>query len=276
MGRGMNPTSDERTRLIEDVLGSCFNGGSPYYDMYKCGYYGIDFQLCADKCRRNGIAIRRKDVDNYDNGLFKREVETSFAGQAPMSGRMAKKMTSAPVEKMRLSDMPMLPQSWKGTERRFFPCTADNRPMQRWGWSREFSPQLHLLPDARALSPVGWVGQNMLYQRFVVIDIDGRGHGEDDLSTIAFGRMFSDTTLTMEDPAKPGSFHLYFETDRLVPVRHYPWAKIDLMGNAVNAAVYLKSKKSNGLPMRQLDEKVWAALTAYQEKRKEMTYVPQP
>jgi hypothetical protein len=109
----------------------------------------------------------------------------------------------------------------------------------------------------------------MLYQKFVVFDIDGRGHGEDDLKVIAFGNQFRETTFTMEDPAKPGSFHLYFETDRLIPVRHFPWAKLDLMGNAVNAAVYLKNKKSNGLPLRKLDEEVWQSLVDYQRDRKE-------
>jgi hypothetical protein len=79
--------------------------------------------------------------------------------------------------------------------------------------------------------------------------------------------------LTLEDPAKPGSFHLYFKTDRLIPVRHFPWAKLDLMGNAVNAAVYFKNKVGNGLPMMQLDERVWQAMMNYQIERKKAQHV---
>ena len=85
---------------------------------------------------------------------------------------------------------------------------------------------------------------------------------------IEFGNMFKNDTFTMEDPAKPGSFHLYFSTDRLFPVKHFPWAKLDFMGNAVNAAVYLKDKKWNGLPMMEFDENVWAVMMDYQINRK--------
>ena len=147
--------------------------------------------------------------------------------------------------------------------------------MQKWGWTKDFSPELYTRIDAKALSPCGWVGQNMLYQRFIVMDIDGRGHGADDLQVIAFGSQFRDRTFTVEDPAKPGSFHLYFETDRLIPVRHFPWAKLDLMGNAVNAAVYFKNKVGNGIPMMKLDERVWDAMMEYQKRRKEEQYVSQ-
>lgn len=101
------------------------------------------------------------------------------------------------------------------------------------------------------------------------MDIDGRGHGADDPAVIEFGRQFSSTTFTMEDPDKPGSFHLYFKTDRIIPVRHFGWAKLDLMGNSVNAAVYLKNKKHNGLQMRELDENIWNTMMEYQKKRKE-------
>ena len=142
--------------------------------------------------------------------------------------------------------------------------------MQKWGWSRDFSPELYIAADARALSPCGWIGQNMLYQRFIVFDIDGRGHGVDDELVIEFGNQWKQSTFTMEDPAKPGSFHLYFETDRLIPVRHFPWAKLDLMGNAVNAAVYLKNKKPNGIPLLKLDDEIWNTMIKYQKSRKEM------
>lgn len=262
--------SSNRKRIIDEELGKSFNGGSPYFDMYRCGYFGVDLQDCLDKCRSNGIAVRPKDIENWENGRFKREM-MAFGAASDESQTII--MPSIQIENMSLSDLPMLPQGWKGTSQRFFPCTNDNKPMQKWGWSKSFSPTLYTLADAKALSPCGWVGQNMLYQSFIVIDIDGRGHGADDEDTIKFGRTFSNDTLTMEDPAKPGSFHLYFSTNRLIPVKHFPWAKIDLMGNAVNAAVYMKNKQSNGKDMLPLTDDIWSMLMDYQSIRRENCYV---
>lgn len=265
---GLNPgDSKPAEALRRKVLDDNFNSGSPYYGMFNCGYYGVPLEDCLAKCQRNGIAVRRKDLASYNDGVFKRGI-----GQVVQGNRLvnvAAVEPGMPFEQMKLEDFPMFPANWVGTERRFFPCTQDNRPMQKWGWSKDFSPELYVRADAKALSPCGWVGQNMLYQRFIVMDIDGRGHGADDLEVIAFGEQFRDTTFTVEDPAKPGSFHLYFETDRIIPVRHFPWAKLDLMGNAVNAAVYFKNKVGNGMPMRRLDQDVWSAMMQYQIGRKE-------
>ena len=266
---GLNPCDSKPAQeLRQRILDNNFNSGSPYYGMFNCGYYGVPLDDCLAKCRRNGIAIRKKDLVSYNDGVFKRGIGTVIRNGVQIN--VADIEPGVPFDQMKLSDFPLFPAGWIGTERRFFPCTQENRPMQKWGWSKEYSPELYTRADAKALSPCGWVGQNMLYQRFIVIDIDGRGHGQDDLSTIEFGNLFKDSTFTMEDPKKPGSFHLYFETDRLIPVRHFPWAKIDLMGNAVNAAVYFKNKIWNGVPMRKLDENVWQSLMVYQKKRKEM------
>lgn len=253
--------------LTRRVLRDNLNGGSPYYGMYNCGYYGVPLEDCIAKCRRNGIALRQKDLRSWEDGKFKHDIkmmgyDTMMQPSRVVSMRMA-------VDDITLSSLPKLPPGWKGTDHRFFPCTSDNRPMQKWGWSRGFIPDLYRMCDAKALSPCGWVGQNMMYQNFIVMDIDGRGHGEDDPQVIEFGRKYSDTTFTMEDPKKPGSFHLYFKTDRLIPVRHFGWAKLDLMGNAVNAAVYLKNKKSNGKSLRLLTEDIWDDMMKYQKRRKE-------
>lgn len=140
--------------------------------------------------------------------------------------------------------------------------------MIQWGWKPNFEPNLMLRKDAEAISPVHWVGQNMLYQNFIVMDIDGVGHGTRDEAVITFGSMFREMTMTLEDPAKPGSFHLYFMTDRLIPVKHFPHAKLDLMGNAVNAAVYFKNKVSNGMSPAMLTSQVWDAMQRYQVSRK--------
>ena len=264
---GLNPGASEKAlKLRQKILDDNFNGGSPYYGMYHCGYYGVPFEDCVAKCQRNGILIRKKDVQSYQDGQFKRGINTLPAEQV---AKVREQLIGKPFDTMKLCDFPKMPIGWKGTNRRFFPCTPENKPMQKWGWSKEYSPELYIKADAKALSPCGWVGQNLLYQKFIVMDIDGRGHGCDDQQVIDFGNMFRDDTFTMEDPAKPGSFHLYFETDRLIPVRHFPWAKLDLMGNAVNAAVYLKNKQSNGLPMMKLTEEIWQIMIEYQKERKD-------
>lgn len=108
----------------------------------------------------------------------------------------------------------------------------------------------------------------MLYQNFIVMDIDGVGHGIKDEQVITFGSQFREMTMTLEDPMKQGSFHLYFMTNRLVPVKHFPHAKLDLMGNAVNAAVYFKNKVSNGIPAAELTPQIWDAMQRYQVSRK--------
>ena len=266
---GLNPTiSTKAEELRRKILDDNFNGGSPYFGMYWAGYYGVDLDECINKCMRNGILIRQKDLQSYQDGCFKRGISRTISQPASQI-RLSEYRVGKPFDDMKLSDFPLMPKGWPGTERRFFPCTEDNKPMQKWGWTRDFSPELYTAANAKALSPCGWIGQNMLYQKFIVMDIDGRGHGDDDTKVIEFGKQFKDITFSMEDPAKPGSFHLYFATDRLIPVRHFPWAKLDLMGNAVNAAVYIKNKKSNGMPMLDLTDDIWQALIEYQKSRKE-------
>lgn len=270
---GLNPGEDGLAKqLRQKILDDQFNSGSPYYGMFHCGYYGVPLEDCIAKCQRNGIAIRKKDLDAYSDGAFKRGSRGLHVDDMTRQV-IAQRKVVAPIENMRLQDFPRFPVSWIPTERRFFPCTQENKPMQKWGWSRDYNPSLMTRGEAEAISPCRWVGQNMLYQRMIVLDIDGRGHGADDLDVISFGNLFKDETFCTEDPAKPGSFHLYFSTDRLIPVRHFIWAKLDLMGNTVNAAVYLKNKVGNGVPMIRLTEEIWHMIMQYQIGRKENNYV---
>lgn len=264
-----DPTGNQ-LRVRQEALASCFNSGSPYFDMYKCGYYGVELDDCIAKCKANGIAIRNKDIENWKNGRYNHDM--IIVGSSDVVTKVNNNVTEAgiPIDESKLSDLPLIPRNLlEGNRKRFFPCTADNRPMQKWGYTHDFNPKLYSQSDAKALSPVGWIGQNMFMQPFVVVDIDGRGHGEEDWETIKFGRFFENVTMKMEDPEKPGSFHLYFKTDRLIPVRHWPHAKIDFMGNATNAAVYLKNKKSNGLEPTMLTENFWMLIQEYQKIRKE-------
>lgn len=264
----LNPGAYAEQR-VQDLLDNMFHPNeSPYFAMYSAGKTGIPLDKVMDKLARIGVPVRAKDIENWQRGVYEGKAIIDPTFVVP---KKSVTQTGVEFDDSKLSDFPLLPQSWKPLKRRFFPCTQDNRPMLKWGWTSEYTPNLMSKSEAKASSPCGWVGQNMLYQRFIVMDIDGRGHGEDDLYAIAFGNLFKNSTFCMEDPTKPGSFHLYFSTDRLIPVRHFPYAKLDLMGNAVNAAVYLKNKKSNGKPMMQLTEKVWHMLQSYQKYRKELS-----
>ena len=265
-------------------------GQSPYFGMFRAGVLGYPIEEVTAYCTANGIPLRAKDIQSWQDGAFKNQVRQALFEQRLADGRRKPGSHINPTDKVgnvrvgnlpslrlagqpafdtvRLQDLPRLPTGWRGCERRFFPCTSDNRPMMPWGWRPGFEPNLMLRRDAEALSPVRWVGQNLLYQDFIVMDIDGVGHGGRDEQVIAFGTRFRELTMTLEDPAKPGSFHLYFMTDRLVPVKHFPHAKLDLMGNAVNAAVYFKNKVSNGVPPMELTPQVWDAMQRYQVSRK--------
>lgn len=264
-------------------------GQSPYFGMFRAGRLGYTIEEVTSHCTMLGIPLRAKDIQSWQDGAFKNQVSqaifeqrlaesrrkpgsrinpTNRVGQMPVNLPSLRLASQPSFDTVRLTDLPLLPRGWKGCERRFFPCTADNRPMMQWGWRPGFEPNLMLRADAAAISPVHWVGQNMLYQNFIVMDIDGVGHGVRDEQVIAFGSQFREMTMTLEDPMKQGSFHLYFMTDRLVPVKHFPHAKLDLMGNAVNAAVYFKNKVSNGIPAAELTPQIWDAMQRYQVSRK--------
>ena len=264
-------------------------GQSPYFGMFTAGRCGYTIDEVISHCTMNGIPLRDKDIRAWQDGEYKHIVAQSMFEQRLAEARNKPGSRINPVNKvdavtvlptlqfsrqsefdtMGLEDFPKLPDGWHGCERRFFPCTPDNRPMMQWGWRPGFEPNLMLRCDAEALSPVHWVGMNMLYQTFIVMDIDGVGHGTRDEEVIRFGNGFRDYTMTLEDPRKQGSFHLYFRTDRLIPVKHFPHAKLDLMGNAVNAAVYFKNKVSNGMPVAMLTPDIWDAMQRYQISRRE-------
>ena len=258
-------------------------GQSPYFGMFRAGRLGYTIEEVTSHCTMHGIPLRAKDIQSWQDGAFKNQVSqaifeqrlaegrqrpgsrinpTSKVGQMPINLPSLRLATQPSFDTIRLEDLPLLPKGWKGCERRFFPCTPDNRPMMQWGWKPGFE-------DAEALSPVRWVGFNNLYQPMVVFDIDGVGHGTIDEQVIRFGDQFRGRTMIVEDPKKVGSFHIYFRTDRLVPVKHFPHAKLDLMGNAVNAAVYMKNKKWNGIEPIELTPQIWNLMQAYQSGRKE-------
>lgn len=252
-----------------------YPGESPYMNMYVAGLKGIPLEAITSYLQLIGVGIRQKDVDQWSRGSMKHVSFSSSMKNSinPMPARTNIQITPKAKE-IKFSDLKEFPANWNPPIKRFFPCSKENKPLVKWGWKKgDQSPDLYDYETAKSLSPCGWIGQNMLYQRYIVIDIDGVGHGTIDQATINFGNMFKYSTLTTEDPEKRGSFHLYFRTNKIIPIKHFPHAKIDLMGNAVNAAVYFKNKQSNHLKMMDLTEEIWDTLMTYQKSRKEVNYV---
>lgn len=241
-------------------------GESPYFAMFRCGCMGVEFEKCKDLCAELRIPLREKDAQAWQDGNWNHRVRRPASVLNPLMRPGTEHLV--PILESSLDDFEKWPQGWSGTSRRWFPCTDQNMPMQKWGYGPDYVPALHEREAAQALSPVGWVGQNLYAQPFIVIDIDGVGHGCTDDQVIAFGNRYRNLTETWENPRKPGSFHLYFETDRQIPISHFPYAKLDLMGNQKNAAVYTKDKVPNGLPRRVLDDGFWSDLKAYLRDRR--------
>lgn len=256
--------------MNEDKLDRLFfPGESPYLAMFQAGVLAIPLEDVLNKLASVGIQPREKDIANWANGYYRGHVQTRIESN-PLNPKLIRIFDD--FETKKLSEYPQYPIQWTPPSKRFIPCNQEGKPMVAWGYKENFTPQLYTREEALEISPCNWIGQNMLYQRFIVVDIDGTGHGVTDESTIRFGEYFKQYTLTFEDPNKPGSFHLYFHTDRIVPVKHFPHAKIDMMGNAVNAAVYFKNKQPNGKQMAELTDEIFEAIKAYQKKRKELRY----
>lgn len=239
---------------------------SPYFAMFRCGCMGIPVEQCITHCTELGVPLREKDVRSWTEGEWNYKVRRQASVLNPMlpeGGEIA-----LPITESTLDDFKKWPPGWNGSERRWFPCNEQNMPMQKWGYAPGFSPTLYEREVAKSLSPIRWVGQNLYAQPFVVFDIDGVGHGHRDDQVIEFGNRYRDFTETWENPSKPGSFHLYFSTEYQIPIGHFAYAKLDIMGNQKNAAVYTKDKQSNGKPRARLTEATWSELKQYIAERR--------
>ena len=240
-------------------------GESPYFPMFRAGCNGIPIDEVTDYCQRAGIPIRFKDVRAWQDGNWKHEIKHESSVINPKLRKLANSRVAATSK---LEDFESWPEGWSGTSRRFFPTNEHNIPIQKWGYSEDYIPNLYDKADAAAMSPVGWVGQNIYAQPFIVFDIDGMGHGKRDEEVIAFGKLFKDLTECWEDPLKLGSFHLYFNTDKKIPIAHYNFAKLDILGNETNAAGYFKNKQSNGRERLDLTDEIWEMMKAYVQARR--------
>ena len=176
---------------------------------------------------------------------------------------------------MKLSDYPVTPYvGLPNPPNRFIPCTENLRPLYKWNRG------CYLYDDAAAFLNCKVIAENMKGCQFIALDIDGDHDLYDlDLQTIEFGMEYKDKTscwykpgLCMEyDPDLwnreigfcSRSFHLIFETDRIIPTMHFPHCHIDILGNKNNQLRYLKNKKWNGMEPIKLTHDIWEDIKGY-------------
>jgi len=146
----------------------------------------------------------------------------------------------------------------------FIPCNGENKPMIKWGdgaYTKENLMGLHFT----------YIGINNKGQHRIVIDIDG-DHGKNiDEEVIDFGYSWQGITTIMWSPRKLEdgrcpSFHIIFRTNREIPTMHFK--RLDIIGNQQNTLQYLKTKKSDGVPMKELTEEDWNKICEFIERRK--------
>ncbi len=129
-------------------------GQSPYFGMFRAGRLGYSIEEVTSHCTMMGIPLRAKDIQSWQDGAFKNQVANAIFEQRlaesrakpgsrinpngravtmPTNVSMTRLTDKPSFDGVRLTDLPLLPDGWHGCERRFFPCTGDNRPMMQWG-----------------------------------------------------------------------------------------------------------------------------------------------
>lgn len=237
----------------------CKYGYSIYMDCFQAGARGVDWQVIADACAKEGIIIRKKDYDNYQRGLraSNRQRLNSLNPVVYEEG------ASNTFFDMDYTDYPKLPEGWKESDVRFFPAEGSGaKPLKGWYWGT------HLVTreQAEAISPVGMCGENLLGTTRWVADID-IDHGDAiDYDLMNWALQFK--TVTQYWEARPTSYHLIFSTDRIIPTMHWPYAHIDGLGNKTNAARYHKDKVPHG-EITPMTPEIWEEFKRYIKYRKD-------
>jgi hypothetical protein len=238
---------------------SCEKGVSIYFDMFKAGKEFEDLELILAQCRAAGIIVRQKDVDNYfrGRGFSDREWLKPVAYRLATDRRLSTDMAYSDYEK--------LPDYWIENPVRFFPTEGNgSKPLYGWKWGDNVTSK----KIAEARSPVGMVGENMIGQPYIVLDIDG-DHDKDNIDYELL-KWFSPLKKTTESwQSRDESFHLVWKVDRLIPTMHFPRAHLDILGNARNQARYYKDKQPNGVARAIMTDEAWDAIKHYIRYRQE-------
>lgn len=242
----------------------CKYGYSIYMDCFKAGARGTPWGEIEKACSREGIVIRRKDYDNYQRGLRAsnhKKMDTLSPSILYPAG------ASNTFFEMKYTDYPKLPDGWKESDIRFFPAEGSGaKPLKGWRWGTHLTTR----QAAEAISPVGLYGENLLGCTHICLDIDGDHSDIVDEDLLRFATPWKKITEYRE--ARPTSFHLIFETDRIIPIMHWSFAHMDLIGNKSNAALYFKDKQIYNHENRvHMDDELWERLKSYIIYRKKLS-----
>lgn len=229
-------------------------GVSIYMDMFTAGTRLIPLDSILRVCEQEGITVRRKDVTNYWNGVRRTQSVDLLAIPEYHEPRS--------IDTHTWDDYPKLPDGWLENPVRYFPTdTQPSKPYPGFKWgSKVVSRRL-----AEQLSPIGMVGENLIAQPYICLDIDG-DHDKDniDLELLSYFAPWKKLTESWE--SRPESFHLIFGVDRVVPTMHFPKAHLDILGNARNQARYLKDKTPSGVRI-PMDHKMWEQVKGWVASR---------
>lgn len=242
---------------------------SLYFWMYEQGLKQVSLPLIQGAAIAQGRELREKDIQNYWNGWY-----NSFYRKRDLLDISLPVRTPESYEDLQKHPCIGYPEP----TRIWVPCNQDNHPMIKWGKG------CLSIYDAMCWPGCVYLAENMYMTRRIVIDIDG-DHDKDnlDLDAIEFGSQWIDKThciaktqsvgdLMQDAPINlkcmPVSFHLTFAVDKLVPTMHFPYAHIDIVGNARNSLRYYKTKVYNQLAPLPMTEEIWQELQSYLQRRR--------
>ena len=252
--------------------------GSIYTWMYRMGLYLIPLEDIEREVRRAGKDIRKKDYDNYFNGVR----NSYFKNGDTHNGNTPLVYTPPPATAFTVKswdEYPMHP--WAGLpeiDQRWVPIGENGKPLIQWSKGCLYRKQAEEFPGMVSLA------ETLKWTQMIVIDCDG-DHGEKlDMKTIDFLWKYGSMTHKLDKPKliseyngyertmdfRPASFHLTFKVDRVIPTMHFPECSMDIIGNKCNSLRYLKNKVSNGLQPLTMDATIWNDLVNYVKDRREI------
>lgn len=266
----------------EETLRIDVPSGSIYFKMYEWGLRHIPWSDVQSALLSAGKEIRDKDIRNYTNGWQNAVIYDNMRSEGMPDVFATAAHTESRYDKFRRlkwCDYPDYPYLELPDEiiARWVPCNAENKPMIPW------SKGCKTKVDALSFPGQVYLGENMKGCKTIVLDCDGDHDKELDLDTIKFMLGFKDVTHMLSKPKLikeyegyedtgleyPASFHLTFTVDKLIPTMHFPWANIDIVGNAGNSLRYWKNKKWNGLEPAPMTDEIWEFLKGYIKMRKD-------
>ena len=255
--------------------------GSIYFWMYEQGLKHVDLEEIEQACYLSGVAIRKKDYENYWNGWYKHSLYMDTHSVLQFKPEKKK-----PYFDMAYTDYPIHPfLNQPEIIERWVPCNKQGKPLYKWGNGCMTKINASCMLGCESLA------ENLKGTKMVVIDCDGDHEDRLDVETIMFLSKYMDRTHCLFKPKRiqdygdmaipegwaiehpeaylemPASYHLTFLVDRVIPTMHFPKAHIDIAGNKMNQLRYLKNKQWNGVDMAPMTTEIWEDIKSYLERR---------